>query len=86
MHKEIGITKFVWCIDAANLVNYFLSLDIFSAIQHNETVKEKLGKPTIDYENGRVDYCEQTFDDFHIFSFEFYDDNFEDLQYFSIDG
>lgn len=51
-----------------------------------EIVKAKLGRPTIDYENGRVDYCEQTFDDIHIFSFEFLDDSFEDLQYFSIDG
>lgn len=51
-----------------------------------ETVKEKLGKPTIDFNNGRVDYYEQSFDDVHIFSFEFLDDEFKDLQYFSIDG
>lgn len=51
-----------------------------------EMVKEKLGKPTIDFDNGRVDYCEQSFDDMHIFSFEFLDDKFKDLQYFSIDG
>ena len=49
-------------------------------------VKEKLGRPTIDFENGRVDYCEQLFDDIHIFSFEFLDDEFKELQYFSIDG
>ena len=51
-----------------------------------EIVKEKLGRPIIDYDNGRVDYCEQSFDDIHIFSFEFLDDEFKDLQYFSIDG
>ena len=51
-----------------------------------DMVKEKLGRPTIDFDNGRVDYCEQLLDDMHIFSFEFLDDEFKDLQYFSIDG
>lgn len=51
-----------------------------------ETVKDKLGKPIIDYENGRVTYVEQSFDDIHVFEFEFLDDAFEKLQYFSIDG
>jgi len=51
-----------------------------------EMVKEKLGRPTIDFDNGRVDYCEQSFDDIHIFSFEFLDGEFNNLQYFSIDG
>ena len=51
-----------------------------------ETVKDKLGKPIIDYENGKVTYVEQSFDDIHVFEFEFLDDAFEKLQYFSIDG
>ena len=51
-----------------------------------EIVKEKLGRPFIDFENGKVDYLEQTFDDMHIFTFEFLDDAFKELQYFSIDG
>ena len=51
-----------------------------------DTIKSKLGKPIIDYDNGRVTYVEQGFDSFHIFEFEFLDDAFEDLQYFSIDG
>ena len=51
-----------------------------------ETVREKLGKPVIDYDNGTVKYFEQTFDDIHVFEFEFLDDAFEDIQYFSIDG
>ena len=51
-----------------------------------EEVKEKLGKPLIDYDNGTVTYLEQSFDGDHIFEFEFLDDEFEDLQYFSIDG
>lgn len=51
-----------------------------------DMVKEKLGRPTIDFDNGRVDYYEQLFDDVHIFSFEFLDDEFKYLQYFSIDG
>lgn len=49
-------------------------------------VKDKLGRPTIDFDNGSVDYCEQSFDDIHIFRFEFLDDEFKALQYFSIDG
>ena len=51
-----------------------------------EEVKEKLGKPLIDYDNGTVTYLEQSFDGDHLFEFEFLDDKFEDLQYFSIDG
>ncbi|MGN0341678.1 MAG: hypothetical protein ACI4DO_02700 [Roseburia sp.] len=51
-----------------------------------EDVKRNLGKPIIDYDNGKVTYCEQTFDNCHIFEFEFLDDSFDDLQYFSIDG
>lgn len=51
-----------------------------------ELVKAKLGKPTIDYDNGIVKYLKQSFDDVHIFIFEFLDDDFQDLQYFSIDG
>ncbi len=52
----------------------------------NEMVKYNLGRPTIDWNNGRVDYCEQSFDDCHVFRFEFLDEEFKDLQYFSIDG
>ena len=51
-----------------------------------KNVKTRLGKPVIDYDNGRVTYTEQTFDNQHIFTFEFLDDEFKDLQYFSIDG
>ena len=51
-----------------------------------EEIEEKLGKPMIDIDNGQVTYCEQTFDDIHIFSFEFLDDEFNEMQYFSIVG
>lgn len=51
-----------------------------------EEIEEKLGRPMIDMDNGQVTYCEQTFDDVHIFSFEFLDDEFSEMQYFSIDG
>ena len=51
-----------------------------------DDVKEKLGKPLIDYDNGTVTYFEQSFDGDHIFEFEFLDDEFEKLEYFSIDG
>ena len=42
--------------------------------------------PVIEPERDDVTYCEQTFDDTHIFSFTFWDDEFKDLQYFAIDG
>lgn len=51
-----------------------------------DDVKERIGIPQIDPELGTVTYCEQTFDHTHIFCFEFWDDEFEDLNYFAIDG
>lgn len=59
--------------------------EIFGDFSLDE-VKEKLGKPVIDYDRGQVIYLEQSFDDMHIFTVEFTDDEFEDLAYFSIDG
>lgn len=51
-----------------------------------DAVKDHLGKPIIDMDIRQVTYTEQTFDMAHIFSFEFADDEFNELQYFSIDG
>lgn len=51
-----------------------------------DEVKEKLGKPVIDCGREQVTYLEQSFDDEHIFTFEFMDNRFEDFCYFSIDG
>lgn len=71
-----------------NSIIAFMMPDIteaFGSLSPDE-IKEKLGKPVIDYENGQVSYLEQSFDDTHIFTFEFLDDEFEDLQYFLIDG
>ncbi len=51
-----------------------------------DDIKEKLGKPIIDINNGQVTYCEQTFDNIHIFLFEFLDEGFNEIQYFIIDG
>lgn len=51
-----------------------------------KNIKEKLGKPTIDYDNGIVQYLDQSFDNTHIFTFEFLDLEFKELQYFAIDG
>ena len=59
--------------------------EVFGKFSLDE-IKEKLGKPVINYDNGQVNYFEQSFDDTHIFRFEFLDDEFKDLQYFSIDG
>ena len=66
----------------------FMMPDITAAFGDFSTdeIKEKLGKPVIDYDNGQVNYLEQSFDDIHIFTFEFMDDEFQDLKYFSMDG
>ena len=51
-----------------------------------DKMKEKLGKHVINYDNGQVSYLEQSFDGIHIFTYEFMDDEFQDLRYFSMDG
>ena len=51
-----------------------------------EDVKNNLGQPIIDYNQGTVTYCDQSFDDYHIFSFEFLNNTFEKLEHFSVDG
>ena len=50
------------------------------------TLKEKLGKPMIEISYGRVTYLEHTLDQTHILSFNYFDDEFNDLKYFAIDG
>lgn len=70
-----------------NIIEFILpDLKAIYGEVHKELVKEKIGKPTIDYDNGTVQYLEQSFDDSHIFEFEFLDDEFKNIQYFSIDG
>ena len=66
----------------------FMMPDITAAFGDFSTdeMKEKLGKPVINYDNGQVNYLEQSFDGIHIFTFEFMDDEFQDLRYFSMDG
>lgn len=74
--------------NALNSIIEFMMPDLKSVYGELDPklVKAKLGKPTIDYDNGIVKYLKQSFDDVHIFIFEFLDDDFQDLQYFSIDG
>lgn len=74
--------------DNLNSIVDFIMPDINEMYHQSDIdmIKENLGKPIIDYDNGTVEYLEQTFDDIHIFSFEFLDDDFKDIQYFSIDG
>ena len=69
------------------IIDFMLSdlVEIYGEV-NTESVKEKLGKPTIYPESGVVDYLEQAFDDIHIFRFEFLDNEFKELQYFQIDG
>ena len=51
-----------------------------------EDVKNNLGQAIIDDTQGTVTYCDQSFDDYHIFSFEFLNNTFEKLEHFSVDG
>ena len=43
-------------------------IEVFGDFSVDE-VKERLGKPVIDCDNGQVNYFEQSFDDKHIFKF-----------------
>lgn len=70
-----------------SIIDYMKSdIEEVYGICSTDEIKSKLGSPQIDYDNGRVTYLNQTFDNIHIFEFEFLDDEFKDLQYFSIDG
>lgn len=51
-----------------------------------EEATEKLGKPIIEPERQTVAFCDQTFDDIHIFSFDYQGEDFEILENFAIDG
>lgn len=77
--------------------NYHKNIDSIVTFIHNEIldwygdvtideVKTRIGMPIIEPERDAVTYCEQTFDDTHIFSFTFWDNEFTDLHYFAIDG
>lgn len=59
--------------------------EIFDVADVDEVIS-KLGKPQIYIENEQVVYCENSFDDTHIISFEYSGDEFNDIQYVSIDG
>ena len=52
----------------------------------DEGATEKLGKPIIEPERQTVTFCDQTFDDIHIFSFDYQGQAFESLENFAIDG
>lgn len=51
-----------------------------------EEATEKLSKPIIEPERQSVTFCDQTFDDIHIFSFDYQGQAFESLENFAIDG
>ena len=86
-------------VDTAKFLatNYHKNIDSIVTFIHNEIldwygdvtideVKTRIGMPIIEPERDAVTYCDQTFDDTHIFSFTFWDDEFTDLHYFAIDG
>ena len=81
-------------LDTAKLlaVNYHKNIDTIVTFIYNEIrdwygdvtiddVKSYIGTPIIEPERDVVTYCEQTFDDTHIFSFTFWDDEFKDLRH-----
>jgi len=86
---ESEITKYIIAYknQLSSIIEFMMPdiVEMYGEVSKDE-VLQKLGKPIIDYMNGTVTYCEQLFDDTHIFTFEFLDDEFNDLQYFSIDG
>ena len=51
-----------------------------------EQIKEKLGQPNIDPDRGEINYLEHTFDEEHIFTLEYMDDDLEELSYFIVNG
>ena len=86
-------------LDTARLLatNYHKNIDTIVTFIYNEIsdlygevtieeVKRRIGTPIIEPERDAVTYCEQTFDDTHIFYFTFWDDEFKALHYFDIDG
>lgn len=86
---ESEIDKYItaYKIQLSSIIDFMMPdiTEMYGEISKEE-VSQKLGKPIIDYMNGTVTYCEQSLDDIHIFTFEFLDKEFKDLQYFSIDG
>lgn len=92
-YEHEGVT-FVWDEEPKNyqenlnrIINFMLAdlKEMYGEVSE-EDVKNKLGTPIIDYNQGTVSYCEQTFDDWHLFEFEFLDDQFETLKCFSVNG
>lgn len=59
--------------------------DIFPVSDIDDVIA-KLGRPQIDPDNGQVSYCENQFDDMHTISFEYTDDEFNEIEYVSVDG
>ena len=72
-------------IEAIAAVIYDEIKTIFQVSGVDEVIK-KLGRPQIHPDDGQVTYCEHSFDDQHIISFEYLDDAFEDIQYVAVDG
>lgn len=59
--------------------------DMFDVKDVDEVIS-KLGRPQIFPENGMITYCEHTFDDTHVIDVEYSDDEFEQIEYVSVDG
>lgn len=57
----------------------------FYEIENVQQVIDNLKRPKIDPDMGQVVYCEHTFDNEHIISFE-YGEDFSDIDYIALDG
>ena len=58
---------------------------IFSPKDTDEVI-EKLGKPRIYADSGEVVYSENSFDGSHSICFEYYDDEFDDIENITVEG
>ncbi len=80
------ISKNYW--DKIDSIARYISADIIGMYgAHSiEQIKEKLGIPNIVPDDCEINWLEHTFDDVHIFTLQYLDDEFENLSYFIVNG
>ena len=80
------LSKAFW--DKIDSIARYISADIeeMYGAHSIEDIKKKLGIPNIDPDRGEINWLEHTFDDEHIFTLEYLDDDFEKLSYFMVNG
>lgn len=80
------LSKSYW--DKIDSIARYISADLeeMYGTHSVEQIKEKLGQPNIDPDRGEINYLEHTFDEEHIFTLEYMDDELEELSYFIVNG